>query len=709
MAIDWAGRVRRSGMFVDLPADHLLALLQAVLDAAPEAFLAVVDHDRRVLLARGSLLPGAGDPDPAVLAELVAALEPAIAAGLDGRIEEALVEWDGGRVVDARVGPVRDDAGAVVACVVLAHDVTERRAVHDSLAEQHRALLESQERYRLLAENSSDFVMRSTPDSVIEWVSEGVTEVLGWLPEELVGRSSLDFADPAYLTALRTQTHEVNEGAVVSGRLRVLAKDGSLRWMHRTLRPVRGADGEIVARVSGWHDATPEVEAEQRLAASEELFRVAMDTSAIGMALVGRDGEFLRVNPAYCAMLGYSADELAGMRFQDLTHPDDVERGEADGTRVVRAQSDGFRQRKRYVTKSGRALWVDVSVAGVRAADGSFRHLIVQAVDVSAEVANFEALQRAARDYQTLAENASDVVMRVDAGGLTEWISPSVRTVLGWDPELLVGTPSISLVEHEDRSTVLSIREAVLHGGRTATAVARFRTTRGTTLEMSGTGRAVLDEDGAVVGQVIGLRDVTEEMAIRRELDHRASHDALTGVVNRDEMLRRLTDRLGRDATVDDKVGLVFCDVDELKVLNDTWGHARGDAVLVEIAEALQGAVRRHDLVARLSGDEFVIMVDRVPDEASLHAIEESCRRSVAGILRPDGASRMSISVGAILAIPGDDAAAIIDRADRAMMQDKERGRIERGLRARSRPQPATGYDDVGPLDPPRSEPPGTR
>ncbi|MFN8158808.1 MAG: PAS domain S-box protein [Candidatus Nanopelagicales bacterium] len=698
MGIDWSGRGVRSGAFGQQPADDLLAMLQTALDALPEALLVVVDAEHRVLLARGPLLAVTAAPDdsadhPAV-AGLLVATAPLLEKAFAGRAGETILPWGADEVVDVRVGPIRDGSGAVVAAVIVGHDVTARRAVHETLAAQHDALLASQERYRLLAENSSDFVMRSTPDSVIEWVSEGVTDVLGWLPEELVGRSSMEFADPAYLATLRAQTSDVNEGAVVSGRIRVRAKDGSLRWMHRTLRPVRDADGEIVARVSGWHDATPEVEAEERLAASEELFRVAMDTSAIGMALVGRDGEFLRVNPAYCAMVGYDADELAAMRFQDLTHPDDVARGEEDGTRVVRAQADGFRQRKRYLTKSGREIWVDVSVAGVRDPEGAFRHLIVQAVDVSAEVANFEALQRAARDYQTLAENASDVVMRVDSGGIIQWISPSVRSVLGWDPELLTGTPSISLVEHDDRDAVLRLRETVLRDATVGSRIARFRTMWGGTVEMSGTGRPVLDERGQVVGQVIGLRDVTEEMAIRRELAYRASHDALTGVVNRDELLTRLSERLGRDATEHDRLGLVFCDVDELKILNDSWGHARGDAVLVEVARALEGVVRRADVVARLSGDEFVILLDRVTDTDALDLIVEKCREAVASIPRPDGESFMSISVGGILATQNDDASALIDRADRAMMLDKDRGRRERGLRTRGAPwtSPPPGY-----------------
>ena len=686
MTIEWARRVQRSGIFLAHAPDDLLALLQSSLDAVPESLLVVVDLEGQVLLARGALRPADAPGVDADVDALVASLATELGAARDGEVSGAIVPWDGGEVVDARVGPVRDDAGDVIACVVVAHDVTARRAVHDSLAEQHQQLTESQERYRLLAENSSDFVMRTTPEGVIEWISDGITDVLGWLPEEMVGRRSLDFAHPDLVAQVQAQTAAVNVGEVVSGRLQVRQKDGHYRWMHRTLRPVRDEDGEVVARVSGWHDVTPEVEAEARVAASEELFRVAMDSSAIGMALVGREGRFLRVNPAYSRMVGYDADELESMGFQDVTHPDDIERGETDGTRVVRAQADGFSQRKRYITKDGRSIWVDVSVSAVRAADGTFRHLIVQAVDVSAEVANFEALQRAARDYQTLAENASDVVIRIDTGGIITWISPSVRTVLGWDPELLTGTPSISLVDHDDRADVLSARTTVLRDGDTARLITRFRTMWGGTVEMAGSARPIRDERGAITGQVIGLRDVSEEMAIRRELDHRASHDGLTGVANRDDLIARLEARLGRDATDDDRVGLIFCDVDELKVLNDTWGHARGDDVLVAVARALEGAVRRHDVVARLSGDEFVILLDRVSDDDRLELIAEKCREAVSTILRPDGITSVSISVGGILASPADDARGLIDRADAEMMRDKRRGRRERGAGPRGAP-----------------------
>ena len=132
MTIDWAGRVQRSAAFLTHPVDDLLALLQSSLDAVPESLLVVVDVEGQILLARGSLLPAGAPTADADVRGFVDLLGAELEAAWSGAVTGAIVPWDGGQVVDARIGPVRDDAGDVVACVVIAHDVTERRAVHDS-------------------------------------------------------------------------------------------------------------------------------------------------------------------------------------------------------------------------------------------------------------------------------------------------------------------------------------------------------------------------------------------------------------------------------------------------------------------------------------------------------------------------------------------------------------------------------------------------
>ena len=129
---------------------------------------------------------------------------------------------------------------------------------------------------------------------------------------------------------------------------------------------------------------------------------------------------------------------------------------------------------------------------------------------------------------------------------------------------------------------------------------------------------------------------------------------------------------------------MLFLDVDNLKAVNDAHGHSVGDAVLVEIAARLVATVRREDVVARLSGDEFVVMVYSVENADRLESIAEKCRAAVAGaVTHKDVSVATSVSIGGVLAELDDDADEVLDRADRAVYLAKTSGRnqvrVERG------------------------------
>ena len=678
-----AGDVRRA----EPDARNLLERVRWALDELTDAYVMVCDADLRIQLVRGGLLDYLGiEPDVAegrALAEVAGAdrwelLASAFAAALAGTRRDVDVRSaDGSRTFHLVITPVIGAESRPDGVVVMAFDDTESRRVHE-------ALVESEERFRLLAENSSDFVMRTTSDGTIEWISASITDVLGWEPEEMVGKRSLDFAHPDVVAAVLRDTTQVNVGATVSGRIQVRCKDGSHKWMTRTLRPVYGEHGDVVARVSGWHDAEVEVAAERAIAESEETFRLAMDTASIGMFVCSRDKIFVRVNPALCRMLGRTEEELYTLTFEDVTHPSDLELSREAMQGVSRGWSEKAHLRKRYVRADGGIVWGDTSVVIVRDSDGIPRHVLGQIVDVSVEVANFEAMQRAAADLRLLAENASDVVLRINEHGVITWVSPSVRTVLGWEPDVLVGTPSLSLIEHADHERVNANRAAMRDGSEGAAMVVRYRTTWGETREMSGRVRPLRDENGAYRGGIVGLRDVTAEQQMRRELAYRATHDALTGVANRDDLLDRLRSRLALESRPRLPVGVLFLDVDNLKAVNDAHGHSVGDAVLVEIAARLVATVRREDVVARLSGDEFVVMVYSVENADRLESIAEKCRAAVAGaVTHKDVSVATSVSIGGVLAELDDDADEVLDRADRAVYLAKTSGRnqvrVERG------------------------------
>ena len=120
--------------------------------------------------------------------------------------------------------------------------------------------------------------------------------------------------------------------------------------------------------------------------------------------------------------------------------------------------------RKRYLTLSGETIWVDVAVGVARTPDGVIDHFVAQIVDVTAEVVYAEALERTVRRFRHLAENASDVVYETDAEWRIQWISPSVQNVLGWQPEMLVGTSATDLIA-PGQEDLLDVRQRQIHGG----------------------------------------------------------------------------------------------------------------------------------------------------------------------------------------------------------------------------------------------------
>ena len=660
--------------------DDVVAAIHAALGELPDSSVSVFDRDLRLLLVRGTVLEAYG-LDPADLEgslapdvidpELWAFFAPMYEKALRGERSTAeLSAPDRLRHFKIRVGPVRGrEACTVLGGVAIVTDVSEEVVALRSLAD-------SEERYRLLAENSSDMVMRTSPDGIIEWISPTITKIVGWTPEELVGTRSLDLAHPDYVAQVLSATTQVNSGATVTGRLQVRCKDGSYRWMLRTMRPLLNDDGDIIARVSGWHDVEREVEAEQALQASEEQFRLAMETSAIGMFFADDEGRFLRVNPAFCRMLGYSPEELTTLGYDDITHPDDLQRSHEQVGALVSGDQPVLRLRKRYLARDGALVWGDVTSVILRGRDGRPLHIIGQIVDVSAEVANFQALQRAANEFQMLAENASDVVYRSSVDGFFEWVSPSMGAVLGWEPSTLVGTPTTAIIVAADREIVQQRRADMKAGRHGEPFVVRFMTSAGGVREMSGTTHPVLDPDGRFVGHVVGLRDVTEEQRIRRELAYRASHDSLTGVANRGDLMTRLRRRLEVVPDRTSGVGVLFVDVDNLKSVNDAHGHAGGDTVLATVARRLVASVRSHDVVARLGGDEFVVVLGDVVDPERLHAIAEKCRAAVSVPIDVDGDPvEISVSVGGVLAAPYEDADEVLKRADAAVYRAKHAGR----------------------------------
>jgi diguanylate cyclase (GGDEF)-like protein/PAS domain S-box-containing protein len=359
------GRLSGSGPAMELAAE--LSDVLYVFQVEPEACFEFVSPSVEALVG---FSPAEHYDDPGLGARIVDPRDAHILASLaDAAIGESIdfqVRWtarDGRTVVTQhRCRKQRRDDGSVVVYGA-ARDVTAQ-------VEAREALAESEERYRLLAENASDVVTRATTEGVIEWVSPSVTQLLGWLPEELVGRTSFELAHPDDVAGARERGEALQAGGQVRNRVRLRCADGSYRWVGIGARPIRDDSGAVIGRVSGWHDATAEVEAAEALAASEEHFRLMAENASDVVVKTGRDGVMEWVSPSVYEVLGWTSDELTGRPTAMLVHPDDLER-----VRVARRELLGQRESRgvvefRVATAGGGWRWMSGIGRALVDADG---------------------------------------------------------------------------------------------------------------------------------------------------------------------------------------------------------------------------------------------------------------------------------------------------------------------------------------------------
>lgn len=280
------------------------------------------------------------------------------------------------------------------------------------------------------------------------------------------------------------------------------------------------------------------------------------------------------------------------------------------------------------------------------------------------------------RRCEALVQDASDVITVVDDDGTITYISPAVEHVLGFSPEDRTGTRALDLIHPDDQDRVRTAVTSVSasHGARQrlqARAVRADGTTCSCEFVISN-----LVRTRGVEGVVVSLRDITELAQLHDELAHRATHDPLTSLPNRAQLQETVTDAITATVTPG-QVATLFLDLDGFKAVNDELGHDAGDAILVEVAERLRDATRAGDSVARIGGDEFVMVV-RADDDARA-AAENVAIRALDLLHQPfavaDREVSIGVSIGIAIGAPGETSDALLRRADAAMYRAKHAGR----------------------------------
>ena len=416
---------------------------------------------------------------------------------------------------------------------------------------------------------------------------------------------------------------------------------------------------------------------EKLLLESKMLCSATFDLAAVGIARVSPDGHWLDVNRKLCDIVGYTREELLELTFQDITHPDDLDADLGYVRQMLAGEIPTYSMEKRYFHKSGKTVWINLSVALVLRADGSQDYFISVIENITERKRAEEELRVAAATFET-----HDAILITDANANIIRVNQAFTDITGYSSEEVLGkNPSILSSGRQDKTFYAELWQQLLSTG-SWTGEIWDRRKGGQIYPKWLTITAVKDEQGRTTEYVAIFSDITARKQAEEEIRNLAFYDALTKLPNRRLLLDRFHLALSVSARSHHYGAVLFLDMDKFKTLNDTLGHDYGDLMLIEVAQRIQYCVREVDTVARLGGDEFVVLLEEVDTNAE-HAsqkvalIAEKIRAALAVPYQiKEHEYHSSPSIGMCLYRGNEESVdTLLKHADLAMYQAKDSGR----------------------------------
>jgi diguanylate cyclase (GGDEF)-like protein/PAS domain S-box-containing protein len=397
---------------------------------------------------------------------------------------------------------------------------------------------------------------------------------------------------------------------------------------------------------------------------------VAARHDEFGLSVVAPDGTIVYADRTHAALLGLDQGQLIGRDASRLASS--TERRSARDVLSRRLETRVARNLYRIRRPGGDDVAIGVESVPLLDTEGRPFGFVCRSSDASS---GRPRLEREAW-LAAIVDGSDDAILSQSLDGIIQSWNRGAEEMYGWAAAEIVGRHITELMPPTQISESLNLLERVGAGER----VALFQTVRqrkdGTHFDVSLSIAPVQDDDGVVLAVSEIARDITDWKRAERALIHQALHDPLTGLPNRALLEDRLAQALERSRRLGEGIVLVFMDIDNFKVINDTAGHQVGDLLLQTVAHRLKAAVRSVDTVARLGGDEFVVLCEGITDENYITAIGTHLTEALAEpVILPDREIRVQASIGVTVGRAEDSVTKLLSEADTAMYESKERRR----------------------------------
>jgi diguanylate cyclase (GGDEF)-like protein/PAS domain S-box-containing protein len=543
-------------------------------------------------------------------------------------------------------------------------------------------VLQFLKRNHALAELLPIGVYETDPDGRFVYVNAHWAELTGVDRDAAHGESWASVVHPEDLDRVIGEWRRSRaETRDFSLEYRYLRPDGGVTWICCRAVELLDDAGEVTGFLGTVSDTRVSPTVDRALEEAEKRFANAFEEAPIGMALVGLDGSFLRVNRALSELVGYDAEHLLTLTFQDITHPDDLEADLELVRQVIAGERRTYRMEKRYIRADGEEVWVNLSVSMVRDDAGKPLYFVSQIEDVTERRRGEDALREAEDRFRSAFDDAPIGMAIRTLDGRFLRVNRALCEITGYPRDQLETMRYQSITHPDDLA-----RDEKAHRDVLAGVTAHYRSEKryihsdGHVVPVDLSATVVRDGDGEPLHVLTQIQDITERKRFEGQLQYLADHDSLTGMFNRRRFEEELTRELDSAARYGGQLAVLAIDLDDFKYINDSLGHSIGDELIVLVGEALRARLRRSDVLARLGGDEFAVILPRL-DEATALTVAETLLEAVAGVdlvgLGARAGGKVSASVGVAMFDPGSGLSAdeLLVEADIAMYDAKEAGR----------------------------------
>lgn len=399
-----------------------------------------------------------------------------------------------------------------------------------------------------------------------------------------------------------------------------------------------------------------------------ELLQFVIDSLPVLVGYANTNLRYTFLNQAYADLLGGEPDDLIGQPVHGLVEPEAYQIAEPYIQRVL--QGEKVTYENRLTDPQGVRRLFQVTLVPHRETNGSIKGYVIVLNDITDRKQMEEALLASKERYRMLVENQGEGIAFFDENLIFEYVNTAGEGIIGAAPGTLNGRVFLDLV-HPSQMSILESQVETRRKGQSSSYELKIIAFDGTTRQLLITSTPRFDREGVYHGSFVIFRDITDRKLLEEKLRYQSTHDVLTGLYNRAFFQEEMS-RLEQSRQF--PISLIMIDLDNLKEINDAYGHSTGDELLRLFSGKLRASFRAEDVVARFGGDEFVVLLPTTSNN-TLRKVLFRLRNHLdqETLLRLDRPIRFEYSLGGATATVGQSLRAAFDRADRNMYRNKRK------------------------------------